>query len=101
MGDKPQERDYCGKVSIKQEPEWTPPHDNNGSEGIFWDDLADIEVESQGDNFSEVSKPSREDNWRPVIPLDTRWKEQLLSCLKWFFEEFFRENLIWRAKSIF
>ncbi|KAK2435592.1 hypothetical protein QL285_020639 [Trifolium repens] len=75
MGDEPYERDYWGKVSIKQEPEWTPPHDNNGSEGIFWDDLANIEVESQGDNFSEVSKPSREDSSKPVIPLDARWKE--------------------------
>ena len=75
MGDEPYGRDYCGEVSIKQEPDWTPPHDNNGSEGIFWDDLADIEDESQGDNFSEVSKPSKEDSWKPVIPLDTRWKE--------------------------
>ncbi|KAK2410377.1 hypothetical protein QL285_045743 [Trifolium repens] len=83
MGDEPYGRDYCGKVSIKQEPEWTPPHDNNGSEGIFWDDLVDIEVESQGDNFSEVSKPSREDSWKPVIPLDARWKEHSKWMKRW------------------
>jgi hypothetical protein len=56
MGDEQKEsmRDYDRKVSIKQEPEWTPPHNNNSSEGIFWDDLADIEMESQGDNFSDI-----------------------------------------------
>ncbi|KAK2443970.1 hypothetical protein QL285_015032 [Trifolium repens] len=83
MRDEPQGMDYCGMVSIKQEPEWTPPNNNNGSEGIFWDDLADIEVESQGDNFSEVSKPSREDSWKPVIPLDTRWKKHSKWMKRW------------------
>ena len=83
MGNEPYGRDYCGKVSIKQEPEWTPPHDNNGSDGIFWDDLADIEVESQGDNFSDVSKPSREDSWKAMIPLDTRWTEHAKWMKKW------------------
>ncbi|KAK2375580.1 hypothetical protein QL285_076465 [Trifolium repens] len=84
MGDEPNRRDYCGKViSIKQEPDWTPPHDNNSSEGIFWDDLADIEVESQGDNFSDVSKPSREGSWKPMIPLDTRWTEHAKWMKKW------------------
>ncbi|WJX89232.1 hypothetical protein P8452_71247 [Trifolium repens] len=46
MGDEPNGRDYCGKVNIKQEPEWSPPS-NHSSEGIFWDDLADTELESQ------------------------------------------------------
>ncbi|KAK2409261.1 hypothetical protein QL285_044701 [Trifolium repens] len=57
MGDEQKEsmRDYCGKVSIKQVPEWTPPHNNNSSEGIFWDDLTDIDMESQGDNFFDIS----------------------------------------------
>ena len=74
MGDDPNEamKDYCGKVSIKQEPEWTPPHNNNSSEGIFWDDLADLDMESLGDNFSDVSKPCREDSWKPMIPYSAR-----------------------------
>ncbi|WJX78100.1 hypothetical protein P8452_61354 [Trifolium repens] len=83
MGDEPNGRDYCGKVSIKQETEWTPPHYDNNSEGIFWDDLADIEMESQGDNFSDVSKPCKEDSWKPTIPLDSKWKEHFQWMNKW------------------
>ncbi|KAK2410043.1 hypothetical protein QL285_045434 [Trifolium repens] len=82
MGHEPNRRDYCRKVSIKQEPEWSPPS-NHSSDGIFWDDLADIEQESQGDNFSDVSKPSREDSWKPMIPLDTRWIEHAKWIKKW------------------
>jgi hypothetical protein len=68
MGDDLSGRDYCGKVSIKQEPKWSPPSNHNNSEGIFWDDLADIELESQGDNFSDVSKPRLSEPDRPVGP---------------------------------
>ena len=70
-------RDYCGKVSIKQEPKWSPPSNNNSSKGIFWDDLADIEMESQGDNFSDVSKQSIGD-WQPWVPeVDERWNDHI------------------------
>jgi hypothetical protein len=79
-----QSRDYCGKISIKQEIEWTPPHDNNSSEGIFWDDLTDIQMESEGDNFTDISKPFKEESWKPTtIPLDNKWKEHFKWIKKW------------------
>ncbi|KAK2396576.1 hypothetical protein QL285_058224 [Trifolium repens] len=81
MGDE-QSRDYCGKVNIKQEPEWTPPHNNNSSEGIFWDDLADIEMESEGENFSDISKPFKEERWK-LIPSNSRWEEHVKWIKKW------------------
>jgi hypothetical protein len=86
MGDEQKEsmRDYCGKVSINQEPEWSPPSNHNNSEGIFWDDLADLYMESQGDNISDVSKQSMEGSWQPLVASNAnKWKDHIKWLKNW------------------
>jgi hypothetical protein len=76
-------RAYCGKVNIKQEPKWSTPSNHNSSEGIFWDDLADLDMESQGDNFSDVSQQSI-GSWQPLVPVvDDKWKDHIKWLKNW------------------